>query len=109
MVKFKEPKNCHDGWSTEISGDVAGDGFGGARMWGYRGSLQAGYRSLVSSKDNGRHEHQSDMIRFGLSKDHSLMQCGLRGLEGSSSRDRTPFSTWLPIGNIVRLWLGLTG
>ena len=93
QVKFKEPKKCHDGCCTERSGQVAGDRFGRARRQKW---------SLVSSKGNGGHSHQSDVIRFQLSKGHSLVWCGVSGLEGDSLRDGTSPSTWLQLCELLK-------
>lgn len=74
----------------------------GQGKWQVAGLAGLGDRSLVSSKGNGRHSHQSDVIRFQLSKDHSLVWCGLSALEGDSLRDGTSPSTWLQLCELLK-------
>ena len=42
------------------------------------------------------------MIRFQLSKGHSLVWCGVSGLEGDSLRDGTSPSTWLQLCELLK-------
>ena len=69
----------------------------GQGKWQVTDLAGLGDRSSFSSKDNGGHSHQSDVIRFLLCKGPSLVWCGLSGLEGDSLRDGTSPSTWLQL------------
>ena len=67
-----------------------------------RGSGRFGRARRQKFRGNGRHSHRSDVIRFQLSKGHSLVRCGLSGLEGDSLRDGTSPSTWLQLCELLK-------